>query len=105
MTPKVRVSHSERRERSRRQVMEAATRLLQSGQSYTELSVEQVLREAAISRATFYAHFSNKGELISALAEEVIESMLTSATPWWTVSGRPDEQSLATTVTTITEAA
>ena len=37
MTPTVRVSHSERRERSRRQVLEAATRLLQAGQSYTEL--------------------------------------------------------------------
>jgi len=82
----------------------AATRLLQAGQSYTELSVEQVLREAAISRATFYAHFSHKGELLSALAEEVIESMLASATPWWTVSGRPDEESLVTTVTTITDA-
>jgi AcrR family transcriptional regulator len=104
MTPKARVSHSERRMRSRGQVLAAATRLLQADQSYTELSVEQVLREAGISRATFYAHFGNKGELLSALAEDVIDSMLTSAAPWWTVSGRPDEDALAGMVATITDA-
>ena len=102
--PAVRVSHTERRRRMRAELLAATTRLLEAGQSYTELSVEQVLREAGVSRATYYAYFRNKGELLSALAEEVIDAMLANATPWWRVSGRPSEEALTATVEQIFDA-
>jgi AcrR family transcriptional regulator len=94
----------ERRGRRRQQVLSAATRLLEADLSYTELSVEQVLREARISRATFYAHFRNKSDLLSALAETVIDEMIAGAEPWWTGPDRPTEPDLVAAVTEITAA-
>lgn len=95
---------SARRGRRRAQVLSAATRLLEADLSYTELSVEQVLRESRISRATFYAHFRNKSDLLSALAEDVINDMIASAKPWWTGPERPEEPALIEAVTDITDA-
>jgi AcrR family transcriptional regulator len=101
---KIGTGQSARRGRRRAQVLSAATRLLEADLSYTELSVEQVLRESRISRATFYAHFRNKSELLSALAEDVIDDMIASAKPWWSGPDRPEEPALVEAVTDITAA-
>jgi AcrR family transcriptional regulator len=104
MTTETESRTSTRQARRREQVLAAATRLLEANLSYTELSVEQVLREARISRATFYAHFRNKSDLLSALAEDVINEMIAGAKPWWTGSTRPEEPALVDAVTEIAAA-
>lgn len=104
MTARTRISHSERKRLNRDAVLSATTRLLEAGHSYTELSVEQLLGEAGVSRATFYANFRNKGDLLSALAEEVIDSMLARAAGWWTTSGRPAEAAVLQSVRDIAAA-
>lgn len=57
--------------------------LLSDGQSYTELSVERLVVAAGISRSTFYAYFEDKGDLLSALAEDVIVEIRDAGRNWW----------------------
>jgi AcrR family transcriptional regulator len=47
-------------------ILDAADRIL-DGRSFDELSVEEVLIEADVSRSSFYARFSNKSALLPAL--------------------------------------
>jgi TetR/AcrR family transcriptional regulator, ethionamide resistance regulator len=53
------------------------------GPSYTALSVERIVKEAGISRATFYVYFEDKGDLLRALAEDFVERILVAAAKWW----------------------
>ncbi|MEI4509403.1 TetR/AcrR family transcriptional regulator [Sphingopyxis sp. CCNWLW253] len=61
-----------RRSRTRQAITEAAFATFVDG-GYLETSVEQLIARAGVSRSTFYAHFSNKLELLEALAREHIE--------------------------------
>jgi AcrR family transcriptional regulator len=60
----------------------ALERLLRRGESFTELSVRQIIEEAGVSRATFYAHFKDKAQLIINLADKVRERSLELAQEW-----------------------
>jgi len=53
-------------------LLEAAKRLLAAGASVAALSVDRIVAEAGMSRATFYLHFRDKTELIAALAEDQV---------------------------------
>jgi len=50
----------------------ATKRLLAAGASVATLSVDRIVAEAGMSRATFYLHFSDKTELVAALAEDQV---------------------------------
>lgn len=52
-------------------VISACERLLNKGESFTTLSIEQLAKEAGIARATFYLHFRNKGEIVRHLMAQV----------------------------------
>lgn len=54
---------------TRRRLVDAAQRVFEQ-KNYVETRVEDVLAEAGVSRATFYAHFDGKLELVSAIASE-----------------------------------
>ncbi|MGC5311431.1 TetR/AcrR family transcriptional regulator [Micromonospora zamorensis] len=64
------------------QILEATERLLKRGERYTELSVQRILAEAHVSRATFYAHFRDKTELIIRLSGALRERLLELARGW-----------------------
>jgi len=53
-------------------LLDATKRLLMGGASVSALNVEKIVREAGMSRATFYLHFADKTELIAALAEDLL---------------------------------
>jgi AcrR family transcriptional regulator len=55
---------------TRRQIVEAATRLFAAG-GFAETSVEDVLREVEVSRGALYHHFANKEALFRAVLEEM----------------------------------
>jgi AcrR family transcriptional regulator len=76
-------SRARRREDIRDRLRAAAEELMADGESYTELSVERIGRQAGISRATFYVYFEDKGDLLRSLAEEFIERLLEAAANWW----------------------
>jgi TetR/AcrR family transcriptional regulator, ethionamide resistance regulator len=76
-------SRAQRREEIRDRLRTAAEELMANEESYTELSVERIVREAGISRATFYVYFEDKGDLLRALAEDFMERILVAAATWW----------------------
>ncbi|MGW2104119.1 TetR/AcrR family transcriptional regulator [Streptomyces olivaceoviridis] len=74
--------HAARSAATRAQVMSTLERLLDSGESFSEISVQRILEEAGVSRATFYAHFHSKSDVLVRLTDELRESLLTLARQW-----------------------
>jgi AcrR family transcriptional regulator len=68
-------------------VMGAARGLLAEGDSYADLSVEQITSRAGISRTAFYDYFRDKRELLMKLVGEAIEPIMREADEL--VGGRP----------------
>jgi AcrR family transcriptional regulator len=71
----------ERRAATRRQILDALRRLLEQGAPVAGLSVERIVSEAGVSRATFYVHFAGKAELVTALSDQDMEPWLARALP------------------------
>jgi AcrR family transcriptional regulator len=68
------VSNADRRRTgpaTREALLEATNRLLAGGATVSGLNVERIVKEAGMSRATFYLHFTDKHEVIAALAEDL----------------------------------
>lgn len=62
---------SQNRASVQRRLVMAVEALLASGETFTELSVERIIREADVSRSTFYLHYADKGALLAALGDEI----------------------------------
>ena len=58
-----------------RRLLDATERLMRDGASFTELSVDRLSSEAAISRASFYIYFEDKGHLLRRLAGQVFADL------------------------------
>lgn len=67
---------SDRRTAMEENLQQAMQRLLLQGSSFTQVSVEQLAAEAGISRATFYLHFRDKGELVARLMDRVTAEII-----------------------------
>ena len=63
-----------RGEATRSQLLAIATRMF-AEHGYEDTSIEAVLREAGVSRGSLYHHFTSKGALFEAVAEEVETSV------------------------------
>lgn len=66
-------SGARRREATQAAIVAATRRLLLAGEPYSALSTEQIVKEAGVSRATFYLHFADKKEVVYRLAYEFVE--------------------------------
>jgi AcrR family transcriptional regulator len=81
-----RITRAERQEQRREEIsgklLTALEALLDDGGSYTELSVERLIREAGVPRTTFYTHFEDKGDLLLHLGAGVVDDLLAAAGPW-----------------------
>jgi TetR/AcrR family transcriptional regulator, ethionamide resistance regulator len=68
--------------RSETAFLDATTELLGEGNPYGELGVEAIAQRAGFSRATFYAYFSDKRELLFRLAERAAQDLYAEAGRW-----------------------
>lgn len=68
------ISRAERKEQTRRAILDAALRLSEEG-SLSSLSLRQVAKEVGIVPTAFYRHFATIEELGLALVEEAMESL------------------------------
>jgi AcrR family transcriptional regulator len=91
-----RSGESDRRIGAPARLIEATERLLASGTPYIALSVEQLCSEAGLARSTFYVHFRDKGELVTRVAERMLDQLSAAAEAWW-VPGASREELLAAT--------
>lgn len=64
----------------------AVESLAGKGQSFTSLSIDQLAREAGVSRGTFYIHFANKSNLVAKLLDRIRDEILTSINIWYEVA-------------------
>jgi TetR/AcrR family transcriptional regulator, ethionamide resistance regulator len=83
VTRKSQSSRAARRDEMRNRLLGVVERLLEDGESYTELSVERLVGEAKMSRSTFYVYFEDKGDLLSAWFGEITEEIENAARDWW----------------------
>jgi len=60
--------------------------LLADGTSYGDLSVERIIRAGKIARRTFYAYFADKGDLLQAMAGQVIDEIFAGGHAWWALA-------------------
>ena len=65
------LSRTERKDRTRASLLQAALDLMGEGRSFTSLGLREIAREAGMVPNAFYRHFRNTDELGLALVEEV----------------------------------
>ncbi|MGH2938453.1 MAG: TetR/AcrR family transcriptional regulator [Solirubrobacterales bacterium] len=87
VTRKSQHSRAARRDEIRNRLLEVVERLLQEGESYTEISVERLVSEASISRSTFYVYFQDKGDLVSAWFSGIIKEIEDASLDWAELDG------------------
>jgi AcrR family transcriptional regulator len=68
------------RDRARQAILEAALRLF-AERGYIGVRVEDIAREAGISRATFYKHFAERDEILAGLFGRLLGSATEPKTP------------------------
>jgi len=62
-------------------------RLLESGESYSQISVERLAAEAGMSRTRFYMYFEDMAELLYSAYVRVIAEGKTIVAKWWEDDG------------------
>lgn len=78
MAPKATRNQNTRSERSRRALIEAATRSF-AAYGFRRASMEGIAADAGVAKATAYAHFTNKEALFAAVVTEAGGAMLERA--------------------------
>ncbi|MCX2930008.1 TetR/AcrR family transcriptional regulator [Mycobacterium sp. CVI_P3] len=77
------LSHSQRRGMLSRHFVGVVEKLVEGGASYADLSVEAIITAGGISRSTFYVYFDDKGDLLVAMAADVIGDLVSTGSSWW----------------------
>lgn len=93
------------RKATERGLLDATVALLDEGRAFAEISIEQIVRGAGVSRPTFYSYFRDKRALILQLGEGVRQSLIESAEPWLSVVDGDVERSLVALLQTYQQSA
>jgi AcrR family transcriptional regulator len=83
VTRRSRTSRAERRDELRDRLLKAVEAVTADGESYTELSVERLVKEANVSRSTFYVYFEDKGDLLRTWFAAISDEVSEAAAAWW----------------------
>ena len=77
------LSQSQRRGMLSRHFVGVVEKLVEGGAAYADLSVEAIITAGGISRSTFYVYFNDKGDLLVAMAADVIGDLVSTGSAWW----------------------
>lgn len=66
-----------------RHLVSVVEELVENGVRYADLSVEAIITAGGISRSTFYVYFEDKGDLLVAMAQDVIGDLVADGASWW----------------------
>jgi AcrR family transcriptional regulator len=81
-------------------LLEATERLL-AERPLSELAVEDILREAKVSRASFYFYFESKHAILAALLERIVDDVHMAALPYLERGETPPDRALHDAVSAI----
>ncbi|WP_320671864.1 TetR/AcrR family transcriptional regulator [Patulibacter defluvii] len=76
-------SRDERRLQLAERLRIAVEALLDEDESYASISIERLMAEAGLSRSTFYAYFTDKGDLLRAWSVRASETTRVASGRWW----------------------
>jgi AcrR family transcriptional regulator len=83
--------HEEKRAKLSRHILEAIEPMLEET-PYADLRVESIIKAGGISRATFYAYFDDKVDLLRAMVEDVVGELHSVA--FWRIPDNADKETL-----------
>lgn len=83
VTRKVRSSRAKRREEIRDQLLAVAEELVDAGENLAQLQLGTLCTAAGVPRSTFYLHFADRGELLSAWLTEIAGRLESVGAAWW----------------------
>ena len=69
----------------------ALLRLLGQGKPFKDLTVDELAREAGLSRTAFYFYFPGKSQVLMAAAAEIADEAFGIADQWWSGEGPPEQ--------------
>lgn len=101
VTRKRQSSRAVRRDEIRHPLLQAVERLLEAGESFTEISVERMVAEAGLARSTFYLYFQDKGDLLVAWFGEITGELEGAARGWWDLGPEASREDLRSALETI----
>ena len=84
-----RAQRRQRREDVQAVIREAALELVRRGSSFKNLTVDEIAREAGMTRSGFYFYFRDKEELLASVTRGVFDRLYEEADRWWHGSGDP----------------
>jgi AcrR family transcriptional regulator len=90
--------HAERRAELARRLSLVLEGMLAAGETFTEISVEAIVRKGGISISTYYVYFSDKADLLDALTADFEHDVSAAASAWWGAPPPADEAQLAAAV-------
>ncbi len=88
VTRKRQGSRAKRRDELRRRLLDIVERLLDDGETYADVSVEQLVNEAKVSRSTFYVYFEDKADLLRGWFTDITDELADAASDWWALDER-----------------
>jgi AcrR family transcriptional regulator len=86
VTRRAKLTREKRREAIANRLFVIVERLLAEGSVFSEISVEQLIKEADIARSTFYVYFEDKGALMVELMDRVTKAVGDAADDWFNLS-------------------
>jgi TetR/AcrR family transcriptional regulator, ethionamide resistance regulator len=103
VTRKSHTTRTARRAELRARLLEVVERLLATGESFTEMSVERLVSEAGLSRSTFYVYFEDKGDLLSEWLGDIINQVAESSQQWYSLSTDATREDLRSALAHVVE--
>lgn len=96
-------SRAERRDEIVGRLLAATEHCLESGESFTEISVERLVTQAGISRSTFYVYFEDKGALLRAMTVDVMAQEIQATQAWLDLPADASRDEMAAAIRQIIE--
>lgn len=78
-----------------RRIIASAEELLSEAECFSDISVEQVISRARVSRSTFYSYFDDMGHLLRTVGAGVVGEVVESAREWMNLDTGVSEGRLA----------
>ena len=75
------------REASVARIVTSAEELLSEAERFSDISVEQVISRAGVSRSTFYSYFDDMGHVLRTVGKGVVGEVVGSAREWMSLDG------------------